>query len=529
MVSSLRYLGAVAGASLAASIPPARCKEHRSSGMEKLRMQQQRSSPQAEDVTHLLNSPPPAFGLTAAAEWTAKNALTALQIRLRLLKLEKSGQSSGDSSDKAKSRKKVVVAGGGWAAASFVRQLDPKQFEVVWISPHPQFSYTPLLPAVCGGSLPVAACTAKLRDLLSIGGDPTARGEYHQALIDTVDIKNQKVTCRTAGIPGGPASAAGSSWQESYDYLVLAVGSDVNTFNIRGVKEYALFLRTAEDAQRIRARLAACLEAAANPSATEEMRQRLLTFVIVGAGPSGVEAAAEIQDFLNTEGKKLYAHISKYFRVLVLEMGAAPLPMYNQKVQEETKKTFKKSGIELMLKTQVIQVSQGGVSVKRSSPPAAPAAGAASAAPAAAGGAQPSVDFIPTDFVLWASGVRPTALATTIAKELALQSRPQRLLVDPSLRVLGTERLFALGDCCTIAPPLLADHAEALFELAVKDTRSGSAGMFQTPKWRTRVDSNQTECKRQTVCGEDREQRRSSFLVVIRAAGLPCPLPSRGP
>ena len=479
MVRTLRYLGALAGFSLTAASAPVQCKEHRSSGMEKLRMQQHRDSPHSPDVGHLLTSPPPLLGKAAAAEWQVRNMLTALQIRLRLLNLDKSDDKSGEK----RKRKRVVVAGGGWASAAFVRRLDPKQFEVVWISPQQHFSFTALLPSVCGGILPVSACTAKLRELLTFGGSATVRGRYHQAFIDAVDLNNRKVTCRPADCPGGPGASTGATWEEPYDYLVLAVGSDVNTFNIRGVKEYSLFLRTAEDAQRVRARIGACLEKAAHPSTPQETRERLLTFVVVGAGPSGVEAAAEIKDYLNSEGKRLYPHISKYFKVLVLEMGSAPLPMYNQQVQEGTKKAFKESGVELHLNTQVIQVSPESVTVKRAGAPAAataaPAAGAASAAAAGAapGAAATSVEVIPTDFVLWASGVRPAVLATTIAKGLAAQIRPQRLLVDPSLRVLGTDRIFALGDCCTVAPPLMADQAQQLFELAVNDNKPGHAGM----------------------------------------------------
>ncbi|XP_026189803.1 external alternative NAD(P)H-ubiquinone oxidoreductase B2, mitochondrial [Cyclospora cayetanensis] len=491
-ISTLRYLGALAGASaFSASTAPAHCKEqHRSSGVEKLRMQQHREAPHSPDVAHLLASPPPLLGLCKEAEWCARNMLTALQLRLRLLKLEPSEGDTADTAARGGKRKRVVVAGGGWASASFVRKLDPRQFEVVWISPQDHFSYTPLLPAVCGGSLPVAACTAKLRELLSFGGNTTARGQYHRAFIDAVDLNSKKVICRPTESPGGPGGPLGAPWEEPFDYLVLAVGSSVNTFNIRGVREHALFLRTAEDAQRVRARIGACLEAAASPKISQEARERLLTFVVVGAGPSGVEAAAEIKDYLSSEGKRLYPHISQHFRVLVVEMGPAPLPMYDSKVQEGVKKTFKRSGVELHLNTQVIQVSAGSVTTKRVAAAAAAAGGgggssgaggsvtSAGGAAGAGGASAPStsVESIPTNFVLWASGVRPTELATSIAKGLAAQNRPQRLLVDPSLRVLGTEGLFALGDCCTIAPPLLADHAQQLFEMAVADNKPGSAG-----------------------------------------------------
>lgn len=484
MVLTLRYLSALAGASLAVTTPPARCKEHRSSGMEKLRMQQHRDSPHSPDVGHLLSSPPPLLGTAKAAEWNVRNMMTALQIRLNLLNAAKLEDKSGEG----KKRKRVVVAGGGWASASFIDWLDPKQFEVVWISPQQHFTFTALLPAVCGGSLPVSAVTAKLRDLLTFGGDAKIRGRCHLAFIDSVDLNNKKVTCRPADSPGGPGAPAGATWEESYDYLVLAVGSDVNTFNTRGVKEHALFLRTAEDAQRVRARIGACLEKAAHPTTPEEMRERLLTFVVVGAGPSGVEAAAEITEYLNSEGRRLYPHISKHFRVVVLEMGPKVLPMYNEKVQKGAKQAFKESGIELQLNSQVIQVSPGAVTIKRlaaptattatptGAPTASTSAGATSAGATTSGAAASSVETIKSDFVLWASGVRPTVLATTIAKGLAAQIRPQRLLVDPSLRVLGTDGIFALGDCCTIAPPLMADHAEQLFELAVNEHKPGHAG-----------------------------------------------------
>ena len=557
---ALRYLGgalAASGGGLGSSGVPAACKERGSNGRDKQQQQQQQQQ-QPGFLGDWLQKPPAAIGNAAAARWRMRNLLTSLQVRLHLLDLPVSfdeatkkdsvgGQMKEEKREPTtatattateaaeaaaaaaaesgkglqnKKRLRVVVVGGGWSSSSFVSSLDPRQFEVVWISPEEHLSYTPLLPCVCGGALPAAACTTSLRGLLSFGGKAEGRGRYYQAVVDNVDLNNNRVVCRPVlSLAETSSSGERGSWEEAYDYLILGVGSEVNTFNIPGVQQHALFLKTAADAERIRGRLKCCLEAAASANISEKERQELLTFVIVGAGPSGVEAAAEIQDFLNTTGARVYPQLQQYFKVVLLEMGSVPLPMYNTQVQQSLGNTFSKSGVDLRLNARVVAVGPSHVQVRRMQPAAAAAvtaavrdtltatrgggaskdssaaagggtsAGGAAAGAAAAAATSPAPattttaaaaaatdECIPTRFVLWASGVRPTSLALSVAKGLKQQVRPQRLLVSPNLQVLGTNNVFALGDCCCIQPPPLQVYAQQLFNLAKKGDSHKGAG-----------------------------------------------------
>lgn len=89
-----------------------------------------------------------------------------------------------------------------------------------------------------------------------------------------------------------------NSSKVSYDYLVIGVGATNQTFGIKGVQEHAMFLKEVWDAQKIRTRLMDCIETAGFPNQSPEEIDRLLHMVVVGGGPTGVEYAAELHDFL---------------------------------------------------------------------------------------------------------------------------------------------------------------------------------------------------------------------------------------
>ncbi|KAL7000293.1 External alternative NAD(P)H-ubiquinone oxidoreductase B1, mitochondrial, partial [Sarracenia purpurea var. burkii] len=113
-----------------------------------------------------------------------------------------------------------------------------------------------------------------------------------------IDAANKRVFCRSnlnENLVGN------NEFFLEYDYLVIAVGSEVNTFGIPGVVENCYFLKEVEDAQKIRTSVIDCFEKAVLPGLSEEERRTNLCFIIVGGGPTGVEFAAELHDFVQED------------------------------------------------------------------------------------------------------------------------------------------------------------------------------------------------------------------------------------
>lgn len=106
-----------------------------------------------------------------------------------------------------------------------------------------------------------------------------------------------------------------------YDILVIAVGAKPNTFNTPGVEEHAHFLKEADDALTIRKSVISCFERASLPNITEEERKKILHFVVVGGGPTGVEFSAELHDFLIEDVAKIYPKVKEFTRITLLEAG----------------------------------------------------------------------------------------------------------------------------------------------------------------------------------------------------------------
>ena len=128
----------------------------------------------------------------------------------------------------------------------------------------------------------------------------------------------------------------------TYDRLVVAVGAQTNTFGIPGVREYCCFLKQVEDARRIRSAIVNCFERANIPSLTDEDRRGILTFAVIGAGPTGIEFASELRDFIEEDGPKYYPKLLKYVKIQVIEAGPTVLAPFDKELQDEAIRQFER-------------------------------------------------------------------------------------------------------------------------------------------------------------------------------------------
>ncbi|WIA41047.1 hypothetical protein OEZ86_004683 [Tetradesmus obliquus] len=337
----------------------------------------------------------------------------------------------------ASNRPRVVILGSGWASMSMIKALPEnirKYYDITVISPRNYFLYTPLLPAVAVGTMEEGSITEPVRRILG------TKGSYYEASCSSIDpLRKEVVAC----FPGD----AEDCFKVPYDILIMGVGSVNNTFGVPGVREHCQFFKTIEDASRLRKRISECFERAALPNTTEEERQELLSFVICGGGPTGVEVAAEMHDMIFEDLAAHYPQLMPDVRIRVVELMDTVLSTFDRQIGEFTAQQFKRSGIELVLNTRVASVSEGRVSVVDNCG---------------------NVFDIPFGACVWSTGIAMSPLAQQL-KELfpEEQTHARSVLTDDFMRVLGSNNsIWAFGDAATIAQPHAASRADELFEYA---------------------------------------------------------------
>ena len=140
-------------------------------------------------------------------------------------------------------------------------------------------------------------------------------------------------------------------YQIDYDVLIIAVGATTNTFNTPGVEENCFFLKQIEDAQKIRNVIIDLVETASIPGQPEEEIKRLLHFVVVGGGPTGVEFAAEVKDFVREDVAKIYPRIKEHVMVTLVQSQDHVLNTYDKQISKFTEERFKLDGINAVTNT----------------------------------------------------------------------------------------------------------------------------------------------------------------------------------
>merc|ERR1719277_2594992 len=134
------------------------------------------------------------------------------------------------------------------------------------------------------------------------------------------------------------------SFDLDYDILVYTVGAEPNDFNCPGVKEHAFLFKEVQDARNIRNKISDVFEKASLPMVTPEERKKFLSFVIVGGGPTGVEVAADLADFIRDDVGKLYPKLTDEVSIRLINTGDHLLSTYDQGISDDTLKNFQENG-----------------------------------------------------------------------------------------------------------------------------------------------------------------------------------------
>src|ERR1043166_7816962 len=193
-------------------------------------------------------------------------------------------------------KQKLIVLGTGFAGFSLINDIDVNGYDVAIVSPRNHFLFTPLLPSTTVGTIEfrsiIESIRAARRDI-----------QYYQADCRGIDPGQQSIRCEQV--------LDQATFTLHYDILVIAVGAAINTYGIPGVEEYAQFLKELSDARTIRQKIIDAFERASTPALPEAERKRLLHFVVVGGGPTGVEFAGEMHDFFVEDLCKIFPELMK--------------------------------------------------------------------------------------------------------------------------------------------------------------------------------------------------------------------------
>ncbi|KAL0931658.1 pyridine nucleotide-disulfide [Colletotrichum truncatum] len=273
---------------------------------------------------------------------------------------------SSSSADDDK-RQRVVILGSGWAGYALARELDPKKYERILISPRSYFVFTPLLASTSVGTLEFRSTLEPVRRL---GLDA-----FHQAWADDVDfsrklVRIEKVTSEdptSRTLPAKPHQPKGETIDVPYDKLVISVGAYSQTFGIEGVKEHANFLRDIGDARSIRLKVLQLFEKASWPTVTEEERRELLHFAVVGGGPTGIEFAAELHDLIHDDLCKIYPHLMEFVSITIYDIAPKVLPMFDQQLATYATDLFRRQGIAVRTEHHLQRIrpgERGGLKLK---------------------------------------------------------------------------------------------------------------------------------------------------------------------
>jgi len=171
-----------------------------------------------------------------------------------------------------------------------LKEIDPDEYHIVVVSPQNYFLFTPLLPSATVGTLEPRSLVEPIRKITS-----RCRAHYIEAYAEDIDMSNKLVL-----VTQKDKNGVDQQFYLPYDKLVLAVGSNTNTHGVEGL-EYCHFLKTIVDARGIRNHIMDNFEKACLPTTTDEQRQELLSFVVAGGGPTGVEFASELYDMMQED------------------------------------------------------------------------------------------------------------------------------------------------------------------------------------------------------------------------------------
>ena len=309
-------------------------------------------------------------------------------------------------------RHRVVVIGSGFGGLFGTKALKRADVDVTMIAKTTHHLFQPLLYQVATGILSQGEIAPPTREILA--DQKNARVLLGE--VTDIDLERRLVTSHVLG----------RETVTPYDSLIVAAGAGQSYFGNDHFAVHAPGMKSIDDALELRGRIFGAFELAELADDEDDI-QRALTFVVVGAGPTGVEMAGQIAELAHRTLKHDFRHINtRDARVILVDAAGQVLPPFGAKLGEATKRSLEKRGVEVRLGEMVTDLDERGLTVQRKD------------------GTQERIEALTK---VWAAGVSASPLGKLLAEQSgAPVDRAGRIGVNPDLTLLGHPEVFVVGD-----------------------------------------------------------------------------------
>ncbi|MGY4102517.1 NAD(P)/FAD-dependent oxidoreductase [Nocardia sp. R16R-3T] len=342
-------------------------------------------------------------------------------------------------------RHRVVVIGSGFGGLFGTKHLEHADVDVTLISKTSTHLFQPLLYQVATGILSVGEIAPATR--LVLRKQKNARVLLGDVI--DIDLEHNTVTSQLLN----------QNTVTPFDSLIVATGAQQSYFGNDQFATYAPGMKTIDDALELRARILGAFEGA-ELAVTQDVRDRLLTFVVIGAGPTGVELAGQIAELADRTLEGTFHSIDpRDARVILVEGAGAVLGPMGPKLGGKAKRRLEKMGVEIQLNAMVTDVDAHGVTVKD---------------------ADGTVRRIESSCKVWSAGVQGSPLGKMLAERSdgTETDRAGRVIVEPDLTIKGHPNVFVVGDLMSV--PNVPGQAQGAIQgatYAAKQIKAGLTGL----------------------------------------------------
>jgi NADH dehydrogenase len=316
----------------------------------------------------------------------------------------------------ADQRHKVVVIGGGFGGLNAARSLADADVNVTVIDRTNHHLFQPLLYQVAAGILPPGLIAPALRSVVK----KQRNTRVLLADVNDIDLDRKIVHAKQPDA---------RRFEQPYDTLVVAAGATHSYFGRDEFAEFAPGMKTIEDARYLRDGILSKFEMAELATDPQE-RAEWLTFVVIGAGPTGVELVGQVAELAHQVLPRDFRDVdTTEARILLLEGAGSVLPPFHPKLQRYTHRTLERMGVEIRLNTLAVDMDHESITMK---------------------GPQ-GLETIRTRTRIWAAGVQASPLAKLLAEKAGAETdRAGRVAVNPDCTLPGHPEVFAIGDMVSL-------------------------------------------------------------------------------